>query len=199
MRYIFALSQFPISYLIFAAFSLFAILVSYAGLRAVHISVNWATWVVGTLIIAISAYACIVQQVNYANLFGVLAFPIAIYSSSQWISRHWYVYIKKHTKTFIAEQSRKLYLFFRQHHQFLGWLVLVTALAHTILFIPDLSRIGAARLVSGIVALAILFFSIGLGIWIEYFVRHKPVRKRICWLHSLTAIGFFIAFVVHVG
>lgn len=181
--------------------------VSYGVLRLIHISVNWTTWLVGSLIIAASAYTCLlvflpatpVRGSGLSNVVGAFSFLVAIHAANQWTTRRWYIVVKKGAARWLAGPIREVLLFLRRHHQFLGWLVVITAEAHTFYFLQDLTRFPAFKIITGFIALAILLAMAFIGLLIEYAVRHKRVSQKIRIVHSLLAIAFFAAFVAHVS
>ena len=89
----------------------------YSVLRVLRISVNWVVWIFGYLIIIASAALCYSVSTptysfgdrGFSNLLGVFSFLIALYAASQWISRRWYVFIKKRTISFFVQQSRNFF------------------------------------------------------------------------------------------
>src|SRR5258708_140876 len=78
------------------------LLVGYSVLRALRISVNWATWIIGSFIIELSLGVCVAALIPglapggagpAGNLVGAFSFLIAVYAASQWIIRRWYLSI----------------------------------------------------------------------------------------------------------
>src|SRR5438105_5608513 len=122
----------------------------YGVLRLLRISVNWVTWVTGTLLIAASVLFCLsVLLPNHflgethasGNLLGLVSFLVAVHSASQWTARQWYVRVRKSTASLLVGGSRNFLLFLRRHHVFLGWVVALTAISHTVDYLPILANI----------------------------------------------------------
>jgi hypothetical protein len=192
--------------LILSTIDFFCLLGSYWLLRLLHISTNWVTWIIGTCLIVVSTFYClsllapigVAPDVGTSNLLGFAAFLIAIDSWSQWVTRRGYLLLKKQQLTWVTMRAREAFLFLRKHHQFLGWLVVITAVAHVAYFLPILANVSRYEVITGFVALAILAVGAGLGWWIEQAVRRKRASQRLRLLHFLTAIAFMLAFIVHV-
>jgi hypothetical protein len=192
--------------LILAAIDVSIFIGSYGILRLLGISVNWATWIVGTLIISLSVYVCLltlfpgtsVRNAGLSNLLGMFSFLIAVHSGGQWTTRRWYLLVKKRATATIVKPSRELLLFLRQHHQFLGWLVVITAVAHVVFFLPYLSTLPFMRVITGVVALSVLAVLALFGLWIEYRIKKKRLTQKARVVHALLAITFFITFIVHI-
>ncbi len=179
---------------------------SYWLLRLLHISAHWVTWIIGTCLIVVSTFYClslliplgVPPDVGMSNLLGVVAFLIAIDSWSQWGTRRGYLLLKKLQLPWLTTRVREAFLFLRKHHQFLGWLVVITAVAHVAYFLPILTQVSQYEVITGFVALAFLALGTGLGWWIEQAVRRKRASQRLRFLHFLVAIAFVLAFMVHV-
>jgi len=192
---------------ILGCFDVLGLLVGYATLRACHVSVRWATWGVGLFIGGISVLACVglllhaqtgaVADVGLSNLLGYVSFLVAIYAATLWLTRHWYLLIKRQTLRWLARQSRHMLRYLRDHHRFFGWLVLLTATAHTVLLLPIVAHLSSYEVITGIVALALLAALTALGEWIEYRVRHKRLAPHARLWHSLLTIVFLVAFAFH--
>ncbi len=76
----------------------------YNILRALRISANWVTWILGSFLIALGVTVCLIIIIpglapgwfgRSGNLVGNISFFIAVYAASQWIMRHWYVQVKR--------------------------------------------------------------------------------------------------------
>ncbi len=192
--------------LILSGIDFVCLLASYGILRLLHISVNWVTWIIGTCLIVVSTFFClsllapigISPDVGTSNLLGFVAFLIAIDSWSQWVTRRGYLLLKKQQLSWVTTRMREAFLFLRKHHQFLGWLVVITAVAHVAYFLPILANVSQYEVITGFVALAILAVGTGLGWWIEQAVKRKQASQKLRLLHFLTAIAFVLAFMVHV-
>jgi hypothetical protein len=192
--------------MVLSTIDFFCLIGSYGLLRLLRISVNWITWIIGTFLIVVSVLFClsivapvgVSADVGTSNLLGAIAFLIAIYSWSQWIMMRSYLFIKRGTLPRLTERARNAFLFLRKHHQFLGWLVVITAVAHALYFLPILARVSLYEVVTGFIALALLALGAGLGWWIELVVRRKRASQRLRLLHFLVAIVFVLAFIMHV-
>jgi hypothetical protein len=179
---------------------------SYWLLRVLHISAHWVVWIIGTCLIVVSTFYCLSLLVPIgvppdaamSNLLGFVAFLIAIDSWSQWVTRRGYLLLKKLKLSWFTTRVREAFLFLRKHHQFLGWLVVITAVAHVAYFLPILANVSRYEVITGFVALAFLALGAGLGWWIEQAVRRKRASQRLRLLHFLVAIAFVLAFLVHV-
>ena len=191
--------------LILSGIDFVCLLGSYGLLRLLHISVNWMTWIIGTCLIVVSTFFClsllapigVAPDIGTSNLLGFVAFLVAIDSWSQWVTRRGYLLLKKQQVSWVTTHVREAFLFLRKHHQFLGWLVVITALAHVAYFLPILAHVSQYEVITGFVALAILAVGTGLGWWIELTVRRKRASQRLRLLHFITAIAFVLAFIVH--
>jgi hypothetical protein len=179
----------------------------YGILRLVHISADWVTWIIGFVLIVASlaiGYAWITVDLTsrdrlFSNLFGVLSFGIAVYAAGQWIVRHWYLFAKKWRGSFLARQSRAFLIFIRKQHIFFGWLVAVGAVAHMIVFLPQINQERGYEIVTGFIAIGILALSVLLGLWTWYIrsVRKQKISPWIFNLHSLLSIAFLLAVAIH--
>ena len=206
MSIVYDLLQRSMIVLILSTIDFFALLGSYGLLRLLHISANWITWIIGTGLIVVSTFYClsllapigVPPDVGTSNLLGFVAFLIAIDSWSQWVTRRGYLLLKKLPLAWLTTGMREAFLFLRKHHQFLGWLVVITAVAHVAYFLPILANVSRYEVVTGFIALAFLALGTGLGWWIELAVRRKRVSQRLRLLHFLVAIAFVLAFLVHV-
>ncbi len=184
----------------------FCLIGSYGLLRLLHISVNWITWIIGTFLIVVSTLFClsliapvgVSADLGTSNLLGFIAFLIAVDSWSQWIARRSYLLFKRGALPWLTQRVRNAFLFLRKQHQFLGWLVVITAAAHALYFLPILARVSLYEVITGFIALAILALGAGLGWWIELAVRRKRASQRLRLLHFVVAIAFVLAFIVHV-
>jgi hypothetical protein len=180
----------------------------YNVLRILRISVNWIVWLFGYLIIVASIALCYsvstpaytLHDVGYCNLLGVLSFDITVYAASQWVSRHWYVFIKKRVRSFAVQGSRNFFLFVRKHHAFFGWIVAAAAVGHMVAFFPILSETSNYEVVTGFIAIGILALSVLLGVWIWFVtsVQKKRTPKLIHTTHSILTIAFLLSLAAHI-
>ncbi len=195
--------------LILCGFDLCFLLTSYGILRALRISVNWTTWIAGSLIITASAAVCVTialpgllptQLRGGANLLGALAFFVAVYAASQWVARQWFLRTKKQAGQWLKQASKEVLMFLRKHHIFFGWVIGAGSLAHMIFFFPILARASFYEEVTGFIAIGILALIALLGawLWIESALRKKRMPKAVQTLHSLLTIAFFVALFLHI-
>lgn len=181
-------------------------LAGYSILRWARISVNWATWIIGSLLILLSAansfFVLMPGQFNtfrVGGLLGFLSLFIGMYALAQWGVRSGYVWGKKRATSLIVQPTRNLLLFLRKHHQFFGWLVLITALGHTVSYLPTLSRISSTLLITGIAGLLLLAFLAGFGLWIERQIKLKRLSTKARLIHIVSAIAFFAVIYLHLA
>lgn len=195
-----------VAILILSTIDFCVLLGSYWFLRLLRISANWVTWIIGTCLFVVSIFFClslllpigITPEVGMSNLLGVIAFLVAIDAGSQWLVRRGYLLLKGIKWSWLTMRVRDAFLFLRKHHQFLGWLVVVTAVAHVAYFLPILMHVSQYEVVTGFIALFFLAVGAGLGWWIEWAVRRKRAAQRLRLLHFLVAIAFVLAFMLHV-
>lgn len=179
----------------------------YGLLRAIRVSVNWITWVIGTMIIAASVVLCVsavapqLLTVNrgVGNFLGALSFLIAIYAALQWVARKWFVFIKTHTVAFIVKATRNFLMFLRKQHIFFGCLVAIAAIAHMAVYIPVLAN-GGYEIITGFVAIGILAIIAILGawMWVVTTVKKQRMPRTIHTIHSALTIAFLVALAAHI-
>jgi len=195
-------------YTILATIDFFILLGSYGFLRLIRFSVNWATWLIGSLIILDSSLLCLsfvfpqhlLQYRGSEKILGLLAFLVAVYTAAQWVTRKWYIVVKKQTSAAIVQGSRSVLMFLRQHHQFFGWVVFCAALAHTVFFLPSVFNIGVRNYeyITGFITLAILSLSVVLGVWMWARTRlRQRVSKTLHNVHASLTIAFFVVLFMH--
>lgn len=180
----------------------------YSALRVLRISVNWVVWILGYLIIVASVALCYsvssptysLRDVVFGNLLGAFSFLISMYAASQWVSRRWYVFIKKHTLSFVVQQSRNFLLFVRKHHTFFGWIVVAAAVAHMAVYLPMLSEVRGYEIITGFIVIGILALSVLLGIWIWFVtkIRKQRTPMLVHKAHSILTVAFLLALVAHI-
>jgi hypothetical protein len=195
------------SYILIALNSVF-FLGGYSLLRVLRISVNWVVWIFGYLIIVASAVLCYsvaapvysLLGARTGNVLGILSFLIAMYAVSQWISRHWYVFVKKRTLRFVAQQSRDFLLFVRKHHTFFGWIVAAAAVGHTAVYLPRLSEVRDYEVITGFIAIGLLALAILFGVWIWFVtsIRKQRIPKVIHSVHTILTFAFLLVLVAHI-
>jgi hypothetical protein len=195
--------------LVLCGFDFGFLLISYGVLRALRISVNWTTWIAGSLIILASAVLCLtialptlfpVPVKASGNLLGLIAFFVAIYAASQWITRQWFLRAKKGVDESLKQFIKHLLVFVRQHHIFFGLVVGAGAVAHMIFFFPILARISFYEEVTGFVAIGILALMalLGLWLWIESTLRKRRMPKTVHTIHAALTIAFFVVLFLHI-
>jgi hypothetical protein len=185
----------------------FLLMGGYGVLRGLRIPVDWVTWIIGTLFMAASVLLCLsILLPNWfgearisGNLLGLVSFLVAVNSASQWTVRRWYVSIKRRTTSLLVNGSRNILLFLRKHHVLFGWVVALTAIGHTVYYLPILAQLRQHEVITGFIALGILVLSVLLGIWIwlNVTVRKQRMPQRVHTIHSALAIAFFATLMVH--
>jgi hypothetical protein len=195
--------------LILCGFDLCFLLISYGVLRALRISVNWTTWIIGSLIITASAAVCVTialpnllpdQFKGGANLLGVIAFFVAVYAASQWIARQWFLRMKKNAGQWLKQASKDVLMFLRKHHIFFGWVIGAGSIAHMVFFFPILARVSFYEEITGFIAIGVLALIALLGawMWIESSLRKKRMPKTVQTIHSLLTIALFVVLFLHI-
>lgn len=195
--------------LILCGFDFCFLLTSYGVLRVLRISVNWMTWIVGSLIITASVALCLAialpnllpgQAKESGNLLGALAFFVAVYAASQWTTRQWYLRVKKGAGQWLKQSSKNVLMFLRKHHIFFGWVVGAGSVAHMIFFFPILEQIDFYEEVTGFIAMGILALIVLLGawLWIETTLRRRRMPKAVHTIHSALTIAFFVVLFLHI-
>lgn len=195
--------------LILCGFDFCFLLTSYGILRVLRISVNWITWIIGSLIITTSIAVCIrvalpsllPEQLNAGGkLLGTLAFFVAVYAASQWITRQWYLRVKKDAGQWLKRSSKNVLMFLRKHHILFGWVVGAGSVAHMVFFFPILERISFYEEVTGFIAIGILALIVLLGVWlwIETTLRRRRMPRVAYTIHSALTIAFFAVLFLHV-
>jgi hypothetical protein len=195
--------------LILCGFDFCFLLTSYGVLRVLRISVNWMTWIAGSLIITVSAAVCLTialpnlfpeQFKAGGNLVGAIAFFVAVYAASQWATRQWYRRVKKDASQWLRQSSKNVLMFLRKHHQFFGWVVGAGSLAHMIFFFPIMAHISLYEEITGFIAIGILVLIalLGVWLWIESSLRKKRMPKTVHTIHSALTIAFFIMLFLHI-
>ena len=189
---------------ILGAIDFFCLLVCYGCLKLARVPIGWVTVSIGLLIGGASVWLCgaALAAVTGAdrgssNAIGAVAFLIAVFALSQWITRQWYLVVKRTAIRPLARGSRGILMYLRDHHMFFGWLVLLTATAHAVILIPFWSHLSQYEVVTGFVALAVLAALTALGQWIELRVRRKLLAPNLRLLHTVLALAFFAAFALH--
>ncbi|HEX7733607.1 MAG TPA: hypothetical protein VF458_02045 [Ktedonobacteraceae bacterium] len=195
-------------FLILSAFDVFFLLTGYGLLRALRVSVNWVTWLIGGFLITLSLAAClaVLQPGLFPSRFriignpiGAIAFFIAVYAASQWITRQWFLRVKQSASQWLKQFSKNILIFLRKHHVFFGWIVAAGSLAHMVFFMPVLTRISLYEEITGFIALGTLALMALLGAWLWIMSLCKQRMPRIVHtIHALLTIVFFIALLLHI-
>lgn len=195
--------------LILCGFDFCFLLTSYGILRALRISVNWITWIAGSLILTASVAMCITIALPNlfpaplkagGNLLGALAFLVAVYAACQWTTRQWYLRIKKNASQWLKQSSKNVLMFLRKHHIFFGWIVGAGSVAHMIFFFPILERTSFYEEVTGFIAIGILALIALLGawLWIETSIRRRRMPRVMHTIHAALSIAFFVVLFLHI-
>lgn len=195
-------------YMILAVMDFLFLIGSYSVLRTLHISVHWVTWTIGTVLIVASTFLCfavllplppmLTRYAMYGNLIGVFSFLIAVYAASQWTTRQWYIRVKKQAASSLIQGSKHMLLFLRKHHQFFGWLIAMTAVAHMVYYLPNVGDFRQFTIVTGFIAIGILALSVLLGVWMWLQTRLKRRMPRYVHnVHAALTVAFFVVLFVH--
>ena len=181
-------------------------LVGYSVLRYLRISVNWVTWIIGSGIIALSLGVCLaiflpgLANFHFAgNLVGLLSLLVAVYAASQWVTRQWFVKMKRRAEKWLVQASKQVLMFLRKQHVFFGWIVVAGAVGHMVFFFPTLSNINTYEEITGFIAIGILALMVILGswLWLQTSWRKQRMPKTIHTLHSALTIAFFLTLFLH--
>lgn len=190
-------------------------LAGYGVSRLLHIPMRWLLWSIGGICIGASVLFCasVLQEDQYVALFGwlaresnvlgALAILITLYSCAQWLARKFYVSVKRWAMPLLVRWSRHIFLFFREHHQFLGWIVFATATAHACFFLPSLLQMPVqeifykSAMTSGFFAWGVLALLVLLGLIIDSATRQKRPVKNVRLVHILLALVFVGGIGIH--
>lgn len=196
-------------FLILSGFDLCFLLTSYSVLRVLRISVNWITWIAGSLLIAVGLAACLAIArpdllpplfKRLGNPMGAIAVFVAVYAASQWLMRQWFLLVKKDARQWLKTSSKNVLMFLRKHHVFFGWIVGVGSLAHMVFYLPVLVRISLYEEITGFVAIGILTLIalLGLWLWIETSLRKRRMPHIVHTIHAALTIAFFVVLFLHI-
>ena len=194
---------------ILCGFDFCFLLTSYGVLRVLRISVNWITWIIGSLIIAASAGTCLAiawphllprQFQEGENVLALVAFLVTVYAACQWLTRQWYLRVKKDAGQWLKQSSKNVLMFLRQHHIFFGCVVGAGALAHMVFFVPLLARINRYEEITGFIAIGILALLalLGVWLWIESALLKRRMPRIVHTVHASLTIAFFIILFLHI-
>lgn len=167
-------------------------------LRMLRVAEGWISAVVLITAVLFCGLFCLAADrslLGIANILGVEAFLIGVYSYSQIVARQWYRRVKMHAVQPVARSARALYLLLRTQHRWFGWAVLITATGHSLYFVLHLDRSPLPYTITGVVAWAIVAGLTVLGLWIDWTPRRS---RRLLLLHLLLGVAFFVAFIMHV-
>ncbi|HVU68611.1 MAG TPA: hypothetical protein VHD63_15860 [Ktedonobacteraceae bacterium] len=198
-----------ILFLILGGFDFGFLVISYGVLRVLRISVNWITWIIGSAIMLVGLAFCLSmfqpalfpEQIRrLGNPMGAIAFLVAVYTASQWITRQWYLRIKKDAGRWLKNASKNVLIFLRKHHVFFGWIVATGSLVHLVFFLPDLRRISLYEEITGFIAIGILALMVllGLWLWIEATLRRRRMPRPVHTIHAVLTIAFFVVLFLHI-
>lgn len=209
------------SIFVVAIIALCFLTVFYGILRLLHISIRWMTWIGAALLFVLSGWFSIVvlwqsqSQFQFQKMLqplaeqsdalGFGAFLILVYALSQWMMRGWYLLVKQRARSLLIRISRAILLILRQHHQLFGWLVLATATAHMLYFIPLLiwqphqTPQMLQTILIGALSWGVLLCLVCLGLWVERTIKAKHISKKVRMLHFITALVFTVLVVLHIG
>ncbi len=177
--------------------------VSYGVLRVVRIPVSWVTRAIGWLIIVLALSATAFLPFNgtadgIASLMGVFSFGVGIYAIGEWLARRWYLTVKRVGLAFISRAARDFYLFVRQHHNFFGWIVLITAWAHALAFLPLLDQVSFGAVWSGALAWVAVTLLFCLGLLTDRRMQLKRRVPRLRRWHIGLGFTFFAIILLHI-
>ena len=199
-----------------ALLSLLILLLLFTIVRLLHLSPRWILPGIGVILLLFSLSRVLPDFLDQPNQFpqnmaaigsmtGLIAVVGAFYAFGQYIARGWYLLVKKRLCSRGANASRNMLRFLRTIHQFIGWSVLVISSVHALVYIPWLLApprampLSSTALLTGIIAWGILALLIGLGLWIEWAIRHKHLATKTRLIHIITAGTFFVVVLVHIG
>lgn len=181
----------------------------YGVLRYLHISVNLVTWILGSGIIALSMGVCLaiflpgLTPMSFrfgGNLVGLFSLLVAVYAASQWVTRQWFVKMKRRAEKWLIQASKQVLMFLRKQHVFFGWIVVAGAVGHMVFFFPTLSSINTYEEITGFIAIGILALMVILGIWLwlQTSWRKQRMPKTVHTVHSALTIAFFLMLFLHI-
>lgn len=182
------------------------LLASYGTLRVMRIAPRWPTLLIGYGLTGLMLWAMWLTLLNpvserryieWSALTGALAFIVSVFAVAEWPARGWYVGTKGRLWRWLTGQSRRFFLYLRDHHSFFGWLTLVAASVHTALIFPELGLVSAVEVWTGVVALALLAALAATGEWIAWATRTRRLAKGARWWHLALTVAFILAFAVH--
>jgi hypothetical protein len=90
---------------------------------------------------------------------------------------------------------RKTFQFFQQKHVIFGWLFFILGLAHSLYFLPKPSHGHSHYKTTGVIAFALMFILVGLGLMLEKKWL-SPKQSRL-W-HKIVGILFTVATLLHI-
>ncbi|GAC1368255.1 MAG: hypothetical protein NVS2B12_18620 [Ktedonobacteraceae bacterium] len=131
-----------------------------------------------------------------SNLADKIALLVTFLSLGLWISRNLYIELKKRHVPSLPALLRPVFLLLRKTHPAWGWIILATATIHAAYYFLPMQYFNR-RMLTGIVAWALLFLLFLLGLRFQSILRRKLVKKYVRSPHVLASIAFIIAFCVH--
>ena len=176
---------------------------SYGLLRLMCIPVRWVTLAIGWFVITVGVVATLAgpfypSAIGLAGIMGVFSFGIGIYALEEWVARRWYLTVKRGSLAFITRSARDFYLFVRQHHNFFGWIVLLTASAHSILLLLQVNQLHFGAVWSGFLAWGIAGVLFMLGLIADRAMRRKQIFAGLRVWHIGFSLAFFTAIIIHI-
>jgi hypothetical protein len=172
--------------------------------RMLRASANLVLRVVGLALIGLSllfAILVLTQAPGHflqrdSNLIGAGSMLMLIASTGLWGSHRLYLLWRRAEIPF-RDLPRRLFLFLRRQHTFLGWVVFATASSHGLYFLL-VDSLTVSRMISGLAAWVVLATLAGLGWWIEQGRKRKRSGKTVQWWHTILAAIFLVALFLHI-
>lgn len=186
-----------------AALSAAAGVVGFHVLRRVGISPDALAAVVGGALIALSLAVSAALPVDalparaLTKVLGYGAVLGTVYAISRWASRRWYRAHARRLSQAAEARLRAIVSWTRKQHGLFGWVVLATATAHALFYLPHLAAWPAPIVVSGIAAWTLMAGLVALGLRMARRARSGDVPKGWRTLHVGLAVSFVVALLVH--
>lgn len=172
-------------------------------LRNAGVSTDVFTTVVGGVLIALSVGATAAMPFaggparGFTNLLAAAAALVTVYSVARWATRRWYIAVSRRMSRAAEARLRALVQWTRRQHGLFGWVVLATATAHALYFIPRLAAEPTNRVITGVCAWILLVCLIALGLYMARRARAGRPARGLRWVHVGLAITFVVVLVVH--
>jgi hypothetical protein len=172
--------------------------------RNIGLSPDAFTVAAGGALIALSGAATIALPVDgglargFSALLAAAASLVTVYSVARWATRRWYITVARRVNRAAETRLRALVLWTRRQHGLFGWVILATATAHAVYFLPHLAQAPTLRVVTGVCAWILLTCLIAIGMYISRRAKAgRPVRGMRP-VHVGLAVAFVVALLVHV-